>query len=499
MSHTLLSVAEIRHIEHAALLRMPPHRLMQDAGIATAQSAMRQLPDRNASVLVIAGPGNNGGDACEAAMQLQQHGYAVTLIVDLNRLQTITDTTHPGQRVLTSGLTLVDLSSALAQFETTWSFIIDGLFGIGLQRPITGHYALIIGAMNRQSCPILAIDLPSGLDADTGHVIGGASGLAVRASQTITFISDKPGLHTCDGPDYCGKVIVESLGLEEDIPAAGAATLTATTHFVSALKPRARNSHKGCFGDLMIVGGAQGMVGATILAARAGLHAGAGRIFAGFIGPAPAFDVNFPELMCRQGDALTFKQAAVVAGPGLGDGHEAAQLLTRILRTAKALVLDADALNLIAKDALLQNLLRQRAPNTTIITPHPLEAARLLHCTVGQVQSDRMRAAKMLHHRFNAIAILKGAGTVIATTAEHVHINPTGNPALATGGTGDVLAGVCGAFLAQGIPAEITALAATWVHGHAADQLVANGVGPIGLSPSEIIPAIRKVINALTP
>jgi NAD(P)H-hydrate repair Nnr-like enzyme with NAD(P)H-hydrate dehydratase domain len=122
-----------------------------------------------------------------------------------------------------------------------------------------------------------------------------------------------------------------------------------------------------------------------------------------------------------------------------------------------------------------------------------------LHCTVGQVQSDRMRAAKMLHHHFNAIAILKGAGTVIATTAEHVYINPTGNPALATGGTGDVLAGVCGAFLAQGIPAEITALAATWVHGHAADQLVANGVGPIGLSPSEIIPAIRKVINAFTP
>ncbi|HEY1042281.1 MAG TPA: NAD(P)H-hydrate dehydratase, partial [Telluria sp.] len=232
-----------------------------------------------------------------------------------------------------------------------------------------------------------------------------------------------------------------------------------------------------------------------LLAARAALFCGAGRVFALFLDEGPALDAGQPELMCRSAAGFDYGCAVTVAGPGLGTSPEAVQVLLRALDSAHGLVLDADALNLLATSSDLQQRLGARG--NTILTPHPLEAARMLGMTSAIVQADRMAAAHELAKRFNATVILKGAGSVIAH-GEAIVINGTGNPGLATAGSGDVLAGLCGSLLAQGWPAWEAALGATWIHGRAADELVARGEGPIGLTAGELPRAARAMLNTLS-
>ena len=310
----------------------------------------------------------------------------------------------------------------------------------------------------------------------------------------ITFIGDKPGLHTADGRDYAGLVQVADLGVERGLFPAAQARLNAPELFADWLRPRRQNSHKGSYGDLAVIGGAHGMCGAPVLAARAALHCGAGRVFVGFLEQAAAFDDAHPELMCRRAQDLNFSTSTLAIGPGLGDSRMAHDMLARALASNTPLVIDADALNLIAAEPGLQQKLRQRRAGA-LLTPHPLEAARLLGVTAGAVQADRLGAARALARQFNATVVLKGSGSVIAEASGMATINPTGNPALASAGTGDVLCGVCGALLAQGWPPAAAAWAAVWLHGAAADQLVAQGVGPVGLTASELIPAIRASLN----
>jgi hydroxyethylthiazole kinase-like uncharacterized protein yjeF len=238
------------------------------------------------------------------------------------------------------------------------------------------------------------------------------------------------------------------------------------------------------------------MSGAAILAARAAAKCGAGRVFAAFVAEAPACDSVQPELMCRLAQDVDFSRGTLIVGPGLGISPDARHLLAKALDADTPLVLDADGLNLLAADTDLQDKLAGRK-RSTLLTPHPLEAARLLGVTAAQIQSDRLATARLLADRFNAIVILKGSGTVIAQPGGEVVINTTGNAALATGGTGDVLAGVCGALLAQSWPRWHAALAAVWLHGHAADVLVKEGIGPIGLTATELIPQIRTELNQL--
>jgi hydroxyethylthiazole kinase-like uncharacterized protein yjeF len=354
--------------------------------------------------------------------------------------------------------------------------------------------------VNSLACPVLALDVPSGLDADTGAVIG-PEGIAVQASHTITFIGDKPGLHTSDGQDHAGKVQVAALEIDPSVFPAARACLVSSSLFSAWLRPRRRNSHKGSFGNAIVLGGAQGMVGAPVLAARTALHAGAGRVYIAFAGEGPAYDSVQPELMCRPASAVDFTSGAVIAGPGLGESHGAAGLLLRAIASPGPLLLDADALNLLACSPELQNALAQRERGA-ILTPHPLEAARLLGVNSAAVQADRLAAARQLAAQFRATVVLKGSGTVIAApthdeTALDAAINVTGNPALATAGTGDVLSGLCGALLAQGWPEWEAALAAVWMHGAAADMLVEKGIGPIGLAAGELIPAIRTTLNRM--
>lgn len=494
----LYTVAEIRDIERNAAQRLPEGALMQRAGQAGANEALDLLPftTARAKVLVLAGPGNNGGDALEAAAHLAHTGAQVTLLHFDPTAEPSAERRHALERARTAPVRF--LPPALDSLRgTDWSLVIDGLFGIGLRRPLSGLAAELVVAVNALDCPVLALDVPSGLDADTGAIVG-PHGVAIRAAHTITFIGDKPGLHTCEGRDHAGLVLVSNLDLDAALFPRAAARLSDVSLFAHCVQRRRHSAHKGSFGNVAVLGGARGMAGAPILAARTALMSGAGRVFACFVGEPPAFDAARPEIMCRNAQDFDFNAPATVtiAGPGLGTSASAAETLVAALYSHGPLVADADALNLCAADPTLRALLAGRgAP--TLVTPHPLEAARLLGCNTADVQADRPGAARRLAAALKTIVVLKGSGSVIASRDGALVINTTGNPALATAGTGDVLAGLCGSLLAQGWPAWEAALGAVWLHGMAADVLVAEGAGPLGLAAGELIPAIRTAINRL--
>ncbi|MBS0307913.1 MAG: NAD(P)H-hydrate dehydratase [Proteobacteria bacterium] len=493
----LYPVAAIRQIEQAAQASLPPTTLLQRAGAAAAEAALAMLNYSAAgtAILILAGPGNNGGDALEAAWYLDRAGADVTVVLFADPAALPTDARQALARAQTGSTVFLAPEDFPSTAGTAWTLAIDGLFGIGLTRPIAGTLRDAVDYLNALSCPILSLDVPSGLDADTGNIVG-PDGVAVHASRTLTFIADKPGLHTADGRDCAGVVSVVMLGIDAALLPPSPIYMNQPELFIHVLPKRAHNTHKGSYGDVAVLGGAHSMAGAPVLAARAAAHCGAGRVFAGFVDAAPAYDNLQPELMFRAAGELDLAGKVLVAGPGMGMSRAANDLLAQTLHAASAIVLDADALNLIAAEPGLQQKTAQRRA-ATLMTPHPLEAARLLNTSVGQVQTDRLQAACELAQRFNAVVVLKGSGSVIARPDGMAVINATGNPALATAGSGDVLAGVCGALLAQGIPVWETALAAVWLHGQAADNLVEQGVGPIGLVASELPVAIRAALNRL--
>jgi hydroxyethylthiazole kinase-like uncharacterized protein yjeF len=494
--NSLYCVAQIRAIEQAVARTLPAGALMQRAGRVGADCALALLAHPRARVLLLVGPGNNGGDALEMAAHLVDAGMQVSLWM--------ADDAGTPSAERSAALAKAEASTArpIADADigsTNWDLIVDGLFGIGLQRPLAGRLREIAllanGCSAQQACALLALDVPSGLDADTGAIVG-ADGVAIHATHTLTFIGDKIGLHTCDGRDCAGLVQVASLDIDPSHFPPAAAHLNSLDHFGAHLRARRHNTHKGSFGNVAVLGGAQGMTGAPILAARSALFGGAGRVYIAFPDAAPAFDSAQPELMCRQADDFDVDGAVLVIGPGLGDGASGRRLLARAIGSSSPLLIDADGLNLLAADASLQALLAQRSA-AIVLTPHPLEAARLLGIPARQVQSDRIAAAGKLARQHGAVVVLKGSGSVIAAPDGRIVLNATGSAALATAGTGDVLSGLCGALLAQGWPAWEAALGAVWLHGKAADDLVAAGIGPIGLSAGELIPAIRLAINQI--
>ena len=445
---------EIRRIEQQAA-QLP---LMERAGSAAADLAAELCAGKD--VLVLVGPGNNGGDARIAAARLRERFFRVT------------EASHPSE----------------LPADKAWALVVDGLFGIGLARDITGDHAALVEYANRQRCPVLALDVPSGIQSDTGQVLG----CAVRASHTLTFIALKPGLLTLDGPDHCGEVRIADLGLGA-LPQASA-WVAGPELFRTALKLRPRNFHKGAAGSLGILGGARGMTGAALLAGRAALKLGAGRTYVGLIESWPV-DAAAPELMVRHvDDVLGQDLDAVVAGPGLGRSEHAATLVGAVLASDWPCVLDADALNLLAEDDDLRHACERRTADT-LITPHPAEAARLLRLTVPEVQADRLAGAHALAKRYNAHAVLKGNGSIVVARDGHLFINTSGNPGMASAGMGDVLSGILGALLAQRYSGESALVLGVHLHGAAADALAASGTGPVGLTASEVTDAARRLWN----
>ena len=460
MQGPIYTTAEIRRIEQAA----GEAPLMERAAAAAAELAMTLVSGKSKDILVLAGPGNNGGDARIAADLLKERFFRV----------------HVAER-----------PQALPEGKN-WGLIIDGLFGIGLARPVEGEYAKLVEYANRQRCPILALDVPSGVQSDTGRVLG----VAVRASHTISFIALKPGLLTLDGPDHAGEVSVAALGLDVKALLAPSAWIANPHLFSGILKRRPQNFHKGMAGSLGILGGAHGMTGAALLAGRAALKLGAGRVYVGLLqAEALGVDPFAPELMLRHADdVLGVDLDALVAGPGLGKSEHAATLLGAALASDMPCVLDADALNLMAEDDDLSDACERRGAQT-LLTPHPAEAARLLGSSVAEVQADRVAAAKQIAQSYNAHVVLKGNGSVLAARDGHWFINTTGNPGMASAGMGDVLAGLLGALLAQRYSGETALVLGVHLHGAAADALVRSGCGPVGLTAGELIEPARRLWN----
>ena len=481
--------ADIRAIEGAAAASSKSLRLMEKAGLKAAEIARDLSGGNGKPVLVVAGPGNNGGDAFVLARHLKKWYYKVVLAFAGDEGKLSPDARAAFGAWHKAGGTITRALPAVRQ----WGLVADGIFGIGLERDVCGTYAEWIAAINAGNAPILALDVPSGLNADSGRVMG----CAVRARHTVTFIALKPGLLTLDGPDHCGEIHLRPLGLEPPSLRPASGFLIGSEVLASALPHRRRNSHKGDYGSVGIIGGDRGMVGAALLAARAALKLGSGRVYAGLLAQhAPKVDPLQPELMLRTADEVLKHPhlSCLAVGPGLGQMPDAAFYLGVALESSLPLVLDADALNLIAMDTRLSAQLETReAP--TLLTPHPAEAARLLHASTPEIQADRVTAATRLATTFKCLVVLKGAGSVCALPDGKWHINTSGNPGMASAGQGDVLTGMIAALLAQGVAPTNALLTAVYLHGAAATRAVALGAGPVGLTASETIEAARELLN----
>ena len=477
--------AELREIEAAALAAQPSPPLMERAGLAAAQIARRVGADRGRGVLVIAGPGNNGGDAFVVARHLKAWWYNVDVVFAGDPAKLPVDARAAFNAWRDGGGT----TQASLPDDGHWDLVVDGLFGIGLQRDLTGAAAALVTAIKELGCPVLALDVPSGLDSDTG----GIRGCAVRADHTATFIGLKPGLLTLHGPDQCGEIHVCTLDL--DTPQRSGAVI-GDDAIRAVLPARRANTHKGDYGSVGIIGGAPGMAGAAVLAGRAALQLGAGRVYVGLLGDeARGYDPVQPELMLRPAAEILRLEhlTALAVGPGLGLSPDAQRLLAQALKVEQPLVLDADALNLLAADPNLQRLTAQRtAP--TLLTPHPAEAARLLARDTPAVQADRVASAGELAGRYKSAVVLKGAGSICALPDGTWFVNTTGNPGMASAGMGDVLTGFIAALLAQGAEATTALLAAVHLHGAAGDALSAAH-GQIGMTAGECIAAARTLLN----
>ena len=452
----LFDTAATRQIEHAAQAKLPPHTLMQRAGLSTAKLAMALAP--HADVFWIAcGPGNNGGDGLEAAMHLKQWGKSPVVTWLGTSGKAPPDAALSCQRARDAGVTFADSPPAI------YDFCIDALLGIGashsstspeLASPTDRRMAACIAQINASQLPVLALDVPTGLNADTGD----ASAMCVRATATLSLVTLKPGLFTAQGRNASGDIWFDALqgphAPDVDVQHEPSAWLAGAP----GDSVRDHASHKGSYGDVFVIGGAPGMTGAALLAATAALHCGAGRVFVMLLdGNSTAIDSRQPELMFRPYNELDFADqfdrlfANMTVVCGCGGGTAVQKPLATVLASNAHTVLDADALNAIAADTELAALLSLRVQRgvQTVLTPHPLEAARLLATTTQTIQQNRLEAAQALALRFDCTIVLKGSGTVIAAPALTPVINPTGNGLLATAGTGDVLAGMVGTRLAN--------------------------------------------------
>jgi len=482
----LYSAAQSRELDRRALAAgTPGYTLMQRAGQAAFQYLREHWPEAT-RIVVLVGRGNNGGDG----YVLARLAWAQHLDV---RLLTV------GAHELLKGEVAEAASDATKARvpESSWNGVlpdadiyVDALFGTGLNRPPTGDFPAAIEALNASGKPVLALDIPSGLVTDTGAT----PGAVVQATATITFIALKTGLLTGRGPDVTGTLHLDALGLPA-VLANGiepVAMRLSRRQLAGWLPRRARDAHKGHHGHVLVVGGNYGMAGAVALAGEAALRAGAGLVT---VATRPEhltiLNARRPELMCRSvmnaADLapLMAKADVIVLGPGLGQDAWAAALYGAVQDSDKPLVLDADGLNLLAQQP---DICSDR-----ILTPHPGEAGRLLGIRTADVEADRPAAVRALQQRFGGVAILKGAGSLVADP-HHLHLCPYGNPGMSSGGMGDLLAGITGALYAQGLNVADAACAAVTAHALAGDE-AARAHGERGLLASDLLPYLHRQVN----
>ncbi|VVP96387.1 Bifunctional NAD(P)H-hydrate repair enzyme Nnr [Pseudomonas fluorescens] len=485
----LYSAVQVRGLDASLIAAgTPGFELMQRAARATWRALVREWPTAN-ELTVVAGHGNNAGDGYLVAVLAKRAGWSVRVLAagDPQRLG--------GDAALAHAEALFE-----NVFIETWcapsglrGLVLDALLGTGLTGDVREPYASVIAAINASGLPVAAVDIPSGLCADTGRILG----CAIRADLTVTFIGLKLGLFTGDAADVVGELVFNDL--HADPPLLEAAPTSArrlTTSNLPRLAPRTPTSHKGKFGHVLLIGGDRGLGGAILLSAQSALRSGAGMVSVATRSEhVPAALARIPEAMvlgtssANQLMGLLQKVSVLVVGPGLGQGAWGRGLLSAAANAPLPQVWDADALNLLAEE-------RVNLPKDCVITPHPGEAARLLGMSTAQVQADRPAAAHALSKKYTAVVVLKGAGSLIASPDGRLAVCHQGHPAMATAGLGDVLAGLVGALLAQGMDAFDATCLAVWLHANAGEQ---QGKCGRGLAASDLIPAIRQLLEEHAP
>ncbi|VVO39611.1 Bifunctional NAD(P)H-hydrate repair enzyme Nnr [Pseudomonas fluorescens] len=485
----LYSAAQVRALDASLIAAgTPGFELMQRAARATWRAMVRQWPTAN-ELSVLAGHGNNAGDGYLVAVLAQRAGWSVRVLAvgEPQRLQGDAALAH-AQAV--SEKVVIETWSAQSPLR---GIVLDALLGTGLTGEVREPYGSAIDAINAAELPVVSVDIPSGLCADTGHILG----CAVRADLTVTFIGLKLGLFTGDAADVVGALLFNDL--HADPPLLDAAPATArrlTANNLPRLACRAPASHKGKFGHVLLIGGDRGLGGAILLSAQSALRSGAGMVSVATRSEhVPAALARIPEAMvlgtssANQLMGLLQKVSVLVVGPGLGQAAWGRSLLSAAANASLPQVWDADALNMLAED-------RVALPKNCVITPHPGEAARLLGISTAQVQADRPGAAHALSKKYTAVVVLKGAGSLIASPDGRLAVCHQGHPAMATAGLGDVLAGLVGALLAQGMATFDAACLAVWLHANAGEQ---QGKSGRGLAASDLIPAIRQLLEEQAP
>ncbi|WP_447753818.1 NAD(P)H-hydrate dehydratase [Pseudomonas nicosulfuronedens] len=485
----LYSAQQVRDLDARLIAAgTPGFELMRRAAHAAWRALRRQWPDAG-EISVLAGHGNNAGDGYLIAALALRAGWRVRVLAvgDASRLSGDAASAHGEARSVG-----VDIEAWNDRTELR-GVLVDALLGTGLGGEVREPYASAIAAIKASGLPVLAVDIPSGLSADTGQVLG----CAVKADLTVTFIGLKLGLFTADGPDHCGELAFD--GLDADpalIPEACVARRLAPAS-LPRLSARPKTAHKGQFGHALVIGGDIGMGGAVLLAAESALRCGAGLVsLATRAAHVSAALARRPELMARGVSSsaellrLAGRADVLVVGPGVGREAWGRVLVSAAASLERLQVWDADALNLLAEGLV------SRPSGDWVITPHPAEAARLLGSSTAEVQADRPKAACALAQRYQAVVVLKGVGSLVAAPDGRLALCNHGHPAMAGAGLGDVLSGVIGALLAQGLPAFDAACLAVWLHACAGEAL---GLQGRGLAAADLIPAVRQLFEELSP
>ncbi len=484
----LYQTPQIRSCEQMAKdeLGLTEDELMERAGSSAFSTLTKLYPDVR-TIAVFCGAGNNAGDGYIVARLAQESGYSVVV----NQYKTVENLSpaarHAALQAIAAGVPCQCIDDAI---DSDAELIVDALLGIGLKGNVHGPLATAINQMNDAKLPILALDAPSGLDADTGCVMG----VCVRATATVTFIGHKLGLMTLDGPDHCGEIICHNLQLDKCLATIQPAAYLVDENLLRALlPPRLKNSHKGQFGHVLIVGGNYGMPGSVYMAANAALRVGAGLVT---IATRPEHAIHvlpmLPEAMIygikETADLLPLlaKATVCIIGPGLGNDDWANDLFTAALAAQLPMIIDASALHLLAQNP--------QHDDNWILTPHPGEAASLLNCTVAEIQNDRYQAAIRLQDQYGGNVIVKGAGSLIVTDEAEIYLCRAGNPGMASAGMGDALSGVIAGLVAQGLLLADAAKLGVWLHASAGDA-AAVAKGERGIVASDLMPWLHHLVN----
>ena len=485
----LYSADQVRELDRIAIqdFGIPGLTLMQRAGKVTFDKMLDSFPESK-SVCVLCGTGNNGGDGYVIATLAIEAGLKTTL-VQLGDINTI-----KGDALLAKESFIKAGGIPLAFDETLLKadIIVDAILGTGLTRNVRDDWLSIFDTVNKYPAKKIAVDIPSGLSSDTGNVLGAC----IKADLTVTYIGLKCGLFTGQARDQVGQLVFDELAVPaavyEKLSRKSNKSLIPYSFITDTIKPRSRCSHKGNFGSVLLIGGGPGMSGAIRLAAEACLRSGAGLVHLA-TNPSHAHYINAtrPEMMVRgiekpkDMDELLTKANTIVLGPGLGKSKWARDLFTHAMNASQPIIMDADALNILSENPTKKD--------NWILTPHPKEASRLLKTTVQEIESDRFAKIEKMQQKYGGVCILKGAGSLINNGSETL-VCTAGNPGMSSGGMGDVLSGIIGALVAQGLDLFAAATMGVELHAQAAD--LAAEKGEIGMLASDLFPHLRALLNS---